>query len=113
MSHMKALTRCVLSSLNDKCLRIIEVFFFNQAKFHSPIYHTSLLQRDVDIVLHVDFGSRTDREKEYDADKVKFSNEYPEEAYRIRMKRKAMEEAVLEEAFHKAAGRSGRYTDSL
>ncbi len=64
----------------------------------------SLLQRDVSMSIHVDFGHRTDEEKNYDADPINFSTAHPEAAYRIRMKRKAMEEAALGEAYHKAAG---------
>ncbi len=65
-----------------------------------------LLEREQSVDLHVDFGPRTPLEKEYDEDKVKFSNEHPEEAYRIKMKRKAMEEAALEEAYEAKVGES-------
>jgi hypothetical protein len=54
--------------------------------------------------IHVDFGHRTEEEKDYDADPANFSTAHPEAAYRIRMKRKAMEEAALAEAHHKVAG---------
>jgi hypothetical protein len=63
-----------------------------------------LLERDSNINLHVDFGPETPEELEYDKDKVKFSNEHPAEAYRIRMKRKAMEEAALEAAYQLRVG---------
>ena len=63
-----------------------------------------LLERDENINLHVNFGPRSEQEKEYDADKVKFAEEHPAEAYRIRLKRKSMEEAALEEAYEEKAG---------
>jgi hypothetical protein len=64
----------------------------------------SLLARDEEINLHVDFGPRSPEEKEYDADKVKFSEEHPAEAYRIRLKRKSIEESALEEAYEEKVG---------
>ncbi len=66
--------------------------------------HESLFQRDISMNIHVDFGPRTEQEKQYDADPANFSTAYPEMAYRIKMKRKAMEEAALAEAYHKVAG---------
>jgi hypothetical protein len=63
-----------------------------------------LLEREANVNLHVDFGPRSPLEKEYDEDKVKFSNEHPTEAFRIKMKRKSMEEAALEEAYEEKAG---------
>jgi hypothetical protein len=56
----------------------------------------------------VDFGKRSDREKQYDANPANFSSMYPQEAYRIRMKRRAMEEAALAAAYHKIAGSCSR-----
>jgi hypothetical protein len=64
----------------------------------------SLLERDDDINLHVDYGPRSPEEKEYDEDKVKFSQEHPAEAFRIRLKRKSMEESALEEAYKEKVG---------
>ena len=52
----------------------------------------------------VDFGPRSELERQYDLDPANFSSMHPREAYRIRMKRRAMEEAALAEAYHKIAG---------
>ena len=71
---------------------------------HDVPGNQQLLERDESINLHVNFGPRTDQEKEYDADKEKFSEEHPAEAYRIRLKRKSMEEAALEEAYEEKVG---------
>ena len=65
---------------------------------------TQMFERDMNLNIHVNFGPRSELEREYDADPANFSTYHPQEAYRIRMKRTAMEEAALSAAYHKIKG---------
>uniref|UniRef100_A0A7S4JJ55 EF-hand domain-containing protein n=1 Tax=Guillardia theta TaxID=55529 RepID=A0A7S4JJ55_GUITH len=49
--------------------------------------------------LNVDYGNQSPEEEEYLKDKVKFSEEHPDEAVRIHLKRKAMRQAALRKEY--------------